>query len=228
MNRKWLPAVLAPVMALLLASPGANAQTQSEEDDVIAGAKLVVGTFSNPDDYVTDVRKLVHDAKAVVIFPNLVKAGFLIAGAGGTGVLIARQPDGSWGYPAFYNLGALSVGFQAGIQVSKLVLIINTDKALQALLANEFKFGAEAGLALAVIGGGVEGSVTTAVGADIVAMANSKGLFGGIALQGAILHPYDSWNQTYYGKPVAATDIVVNHGAMNPRADQLRDALKAQ
>lgn len=226
MIRKGLLAAISLTIAFLAAIPQGRAQ--SEQAQVIAESRLVVASFQNKGDYIADVRRLVHNARAIVIIPNLVKGGFIFGAQGGTGVLLVHEANGSWSEPAFYNMGAASFGFQAGIAVSRVVLIINTERALNAVLRNEFKIGAEAGLALATLGAGAEASTTAAAGADIVAMANSKGLFGGVAIQGGILRPYDSWNAAFYGRPVSAADIVLEHRVRSPIADRLRAALAAQ
>lgn len=226
MKRIWLPAFLALIVGFSAAVPPAQAQTSQEQ--VIAEARDVVGTFSNKGDYVADVRDLVHRSRAVLIVPELVKGGFIFGAQGGTGVLLVHEPGNKWSYPAFYNMGAASFGLQIGVEVSKIVLIIMTDRALNAVLQNEFKIGAEAGIAIATLGTGAEASTTTNAGADIYAMAVSKGLFGGVAVQGGILKPYDSWNAAFYGHPVSAGDIVLRNAVTNPAADRLRSALAHQ
>ena len=87
--------------------------------------------------------------------------------------MMARSAPGDWSPPAFYGMGSGSVGLQIGGKVSEIVFIIQTEKGLQAILDHKFKFGAEAGVALAVVGIGVEGASTAAGGADIIAFANS-------------------------------------------------------
>ena len=81
--------------------------------------------------------------------------------------------------------------------------MILTDKGLSAVLDSQFKFGANASVAVATIGAEIQGSTTTAVGADIVAFALSRGLFGGVALEGSVLSSRSEWNQGYYGQPFA-------------------------
>jgi SH3 domain-containing YSC84-like protein 1 len=226
MNRNRFVALFGLILACVTLATGARAQ--NEQAQIIAESRLVVASFQNEGNYVADVRRLVHNARAVVIIPNLVKGGFIFGAQGGTGILVAHLPDGSWSYPAFYNMGAASFGLQIGVSVSRIVLVINSERALKAVLQNEFKIGAEAGLAIATLGAGAEASTTAAAGADIVAMANSKGLFGGIAIQGGIMRPYDSWNALFYGEPVSAADIVLNGKAANPLANRLRAALAAE
>jgi len=106
-----------------------------------------------------------------------------------------------------------------------LLLLIMTDNGLSAVMDSQMKLGANASVAVATLGGSVQGSTTAAVGADIVAFAASRGLFGGIALEGSIMSTRTEWNQTYYGQPFAARQITMQMQAVNPGADPLRELL---
>jgi SH3 domain-containing YSC84-like protein 1 len=224
MTRRFLIALFALALTPLLAATGARAQ--SDQQQVVDEAVGVVHSFHNPGNYTDNVRALVRRARAILIVPNLVKAGFIFGAQGGQGVLLIHNRNGSWSYPAFYNLGAASFGLQAGIAVSKVVLIIMNDHALQLAITNaQLKLGAEAGLAIATIGAGAEGSVTSA-GADIYALSNSKGLFGGVAVQGGAIGPNQDWNNVYSGHPVSTEAIVYGRGRLRqPGANELRRAL---
>jgi lipid-binding SYLF domain-containing protein len=122
-------------------------------------------------------------------------------------------------------MGSGSIGFQAGIQDAELIMCVLTDKGLAALLDDQFKIGADASIALLTVGAGVEGAITANVGADIVAFSETRGLFGGISLGGSLMTSDTGWNQAYYGRPLAARQIVIDMQANNPGADPLRAAL---
>ncbi|HXE17672.1 MAG TPA: lipid-binding SYLF domain-containing protein [Stellaceae bacterium] len=224
MTRRILLALFALALTPLIAATGARAQ--SDQQQVVDEAVGVVASFHNPGNYTDNVRSLVHRSRAILIVPNLVKAGFIFGAQGGQGVLLIHNRNGSWSYPAFYNLGAASFGLQIGIAVSKVVLIIMNDHALNLAITNaQLKLGAEAGLAIATLGAGAEGSVTTA-GADIYALSNSKGLFGGVAIQGGAIGPNQDWNARYYGRPVTTEQIVYGRARLRqPGANALRRAL---
>ena len=119
-------------------------------------------------------------------------------------------------------MGSGSVGLQIGAKVSEVVFIIKTEKGLQAILDHKFKFGAEAGVALAVVGIGVEGASTTAGGADIIAFASSQGLFAGASLEGCYLDPDNDWNALYYGSGANTKAIVLDRRFTNPGAEPIR------
>jgi lipid-binding SYLF domain-containing protein len=216
--------MMVAVAALALAVP--QFAWASDEQEVVDDAATAVQRLSTSAGVAANARDLLHRARGVMIIPTLVKGGFILGGQGGTGVLLSRDPKtGSWSYPAFYAMGAGSFGLQIGLEVSKIMLIIMNDKALNAVMKSEFKIGAEAGIAVVTLGGGAEASTTAAGGADIYALAESAGLFGGIAIQGGIIKPRVSQDHAYYGPNVTAQDIVLRRSAKNPAAEHLRSVL---
>jgi lipid-binding SYLF domain-containing protein len=172
-----------------------------------------------------DALPLLRRARAVMILPRLFRAGFIIGGEGGGGVLVGRDGSGSWTSPAFFGTGSGSVGLQIGIQDAQVIMMIMNDRALTAILDSQFKFGADASVAVATIGGGIEGSTTAALSADIVAVSKTRGLFAGAALEGTIMSSRSEWNRAYYGRDASARQIVVGAEVHNPAADGLRGAL---
>jgi lipid-binding SYLF domain-containing protein len=165
-------------------------------------------------------------ARAVLIVPDLYKAGIIIGGQFGNGALLVRGQDGTFSYPGFYSLSGGSVGLQLGAEDVSIAFLIMSDNGLNAVLQNKFKIGGEMQVAVLVVGGGEEVNTTSNMNADIRAYAlGAVGLFGSLSLQGAVITPRDSWNEAYYGKPVAAREVVLNAAAKNPEADRLRDFL---
>jgi len=168
---------------------------------------------------------MMPNAKAVLIFPELVQGGFILGAAGGRGALLARNASKDWSPPAFYAMGSGSLGLQIGAKVSGIVFIIRTDNGLNAILDHKFKFGAEAGVTMVSVGIGLEGASTTAVGADIVAFANSNGLFAGASIEGSYLDPDSDWDALYYGPGANTRAIVLDRRFTNPGAEPLRQYL---
>ena len=167
----------------------------------------------------------VKNARGVLIIPELVKGSFFVGAEGGSGVLMVRGGDGTWSSPAFYTLAAGSFGLQIGGQVSEVVFTLMTEGAVQALLANEFKLGVDASVAVGPFGLGVEASTTTNLDADIYAFAKTVGLYGGGSLEGAKLFSRASWNETYYGASASPRAVVIDRAFFNPQAEQLRSAV---
>jgi lipid-binding SYLF domain-containing protein len=172
-----------------------------------------------------DPRRMLGRARAVLICPRVFKAGFFFGGEGGNCVLLARAGNGTWSYPAFYGMGSGSFGFQIGIQDAQFIMMIMTEHGLRAVLDNQFKIGADVSLAIATIGAGVQGSTTTALGADIIAFSQARGLYGGISLEGSLMGQKSGWNRAYYGREMGAQQIVIEMQGANPGADPLRDVL---
>jgi lipid-binding SYLF domain-containing protein len=172
-------------------------------------------------------RELLGKAKAVMVVPELLKAGFFFGGEGGTGLLLARRADGSWSDPAFYIVGAASFGLQIGVETAEVVFFVMSEKALRAWMEDEVKLGTKAGLTVLTIGSNAEAAATTNADIDVVAWSRTKGAFAGLTLEGSLIKPRHEWNETYYGRPVKPEAIVFSEGVGHARTIALRDALKA-
>ena len=220
------PAVRLLLMTLLLTGllrPGA-ARAQGDQQQLVDRATLAAQEMLNNRDG-TDAQGVLRRARAVMICPQIFRAGFLLGGQGGSCVLVARDGAGSWSSPAFYGLGGGSIGFQAGIQDAQVMLFIMNDKGLIAVMDSQFKLGADASATFVDMGGGVEGSTTAALRADIVGFTRARGLFAGISLGGSLMSSKSDWNQAYYGRAVGPQQIVISMEASNPAADPLREIL---
>ena len=209
------------LFSLFLAS-AANAQAEQQ--------KLVDSAQATLDDFLRDpqmswLQKNLGRAKALLIAPQVVKAGFIFGGSGGRAVLFARdQQSGAWRGPVFYTMATASVGFQAGIAASENITMVMTEKGLNTLLATSVKLGGDASVAAGPVGAGAAGDVTT----DFVAFARAKGVYGGLNLDGTVITANDDWNKAYYGKSVTAPDVVLRGTAQSPNADKIRaDITKA-
>jgi lipid-binding SYLF domain-containing protein len=173
----------------------------------------------------TQAETFLRKARAVVVCPDIFRAGFIIGGEGGGCLMLARNGTGGWSNPAFYTLGSGSFGFQAGVQSAEVMMLIMTQGGLNALLNSQFKFGADAGLTVATLGAGVNGSMSTALDADIITFSKTQGLYGGVSLSGSVLSNDAGTEQTYYGTTLDARQIVVDLQGSNPGARPLRSTL---
>lgn len=173
----------------------------------------------------TQAQQFLRKARAVVICPHVFRGAFFLGGEGGGCVMVARASAGSWSDPAFYTLGSASFGLQIGVQNAEVMMLIMTNDGLNALLNSQFKFGADAGLTVATIGAGVNGSMSTGLKADILTISKSQGLYGGISLAGSILGADTGTDQAYYGQALDARQIVVDMEGNNPGANPLRAML---
>lgn len=162
-------------------------------------------------------------AKGVLIYPKVLKAGFFLGGSGGTGVLLVRGANNDWSDPAFYTMGSVSFGVQFGDQESAMVVLINSQKAIDGLMANSLKLGGEVSAAVGPVGVGQAANVT----ADFVAYSKAKGAFIGMSIEGSVLDVRGQLNNAYYGKDVTPIDIVAKRSVNNKHADALRKAVAA-
>lgn len=208
---------------LLLLAPAAFAQ--QEQQTLVDRAALAVQEVMTGGERPQDAQDFLRRARAVMVCPRIFRAGFILGGEGGTCVLVGRDGGGSWSSPAFYQLASGSIGLQAGIQDMVVVMMVMTDRGLDALMNSQFTLGADASVALATLGAGIQGGTTAAIGADIVAVARARGLFAGLSLQGSLLTYLPDYARAYYGREASARQIVIAMEVHNPGADPLRAML---
>ena len=215
--RRLLVSALA--LSPLLAALPALAQTTPQK--VVTDAQTTLSNFMRDPDQ-TWIHDNIGRAKALLIVPQIVKAGFIFGGSGGQGVLVARNGK-SWVGPAFYDLATASVGFQAGVEVSEAIIVVMTDKGLNSLMATTFKVGGDASIAAGPVGAGAKSTVT----ADLVSFTRSKGVYGGLNLDGTVVHANADFNGQFYGAKgkVLPPDILVRHTYKSAKATPLLNAV---
>jgi len=223
---RTLFAAVAVFLAAALPTVSAYADDVSKQDaqDLVDRSRMAVDAVLSEKNF-ESARELMKNAKGVLIIPQLFKAGFFIGGAGGNGVLLARNPEGQWSQPAFYTMGAGSIGFQFGVQDAQVVLIIRTEKGLISVLADQVKLRADASIAVGTVGAGMGGATTTNVGADIVTYSLARGAFGGGAFEGAVIGKRSDYNKVYYGQEVEPRAILQPTMTPNPGSATLRETL---
>jgi lipid-binding SYLF domain-containing protein len=204
---------------LVLANTGAMASEQTELLD--RSARTI--EHMKVDPAFERARSMMKDAKAVLVVPSLVKGGFIFGAEGGSGVLMSKT-DANWSPPAFYTLGSASFGLQAGLEQAEIVMLIMSDKALQAVTSAEFKVGAGAGLTLVNLSAGAEAATPPNLSGDIIIWTSAKGLYGGFTLNGSVVKARDEWNTAFYGKPASVSDILANR-VQAPGANPIRQQL---
>ena len=219
--------LFAVLAFVILGVAGQPAQAQvSEQQQLVERSRLVLDAFLSDPSF-KDVRVYVQNAYAVLIMPQVLKAGFFVGVNYGTGVLLVRDPQtGEWGEPAFYGLGGGSLGLQAGVQSSDMIFTIMNEGAVNKLLKHGVKFGADAGVAAGPLGVSVGAATTTYFGEDVYAWGMSQGLFGGFWVDGTLVLPKNAWNQAYYGRPIQPEEIVRQRKVVaSAEVSALHDAL---
>jgi lipid-binding SYLF domain-containing protein len=209
-------AALALALAhLQLGVSPANAANEQAEHVIMAEA-----TLSNflRDPNMSWFQENLHRAHGLIIVPKVVKAGFIFGGSGGRAVYVARDAKtGRWVGPAFYNLSTASVGFQIGVEVAEVVVMVMSERGANSLLATSFKMGGDVSVAAGPVGAGTKSNVQE----DLISFSRSKGLYGGLNFEGSVVKTADDWNRAYYGKPVLPPDILLRQSVHSRQADDL-------
>jgi len=202
------------------ASPSAQA---SPQQGIIDRSAQAIETVRASD----EGRALDESLKAsfgVLVFPRLIKAGFVLGGEGGNGVLVTRGKDGSFSAPAFYSIGGGSVGLQIGYQETSVVLVLMSEKALLSAIERGITLGTDVTVAAGTIGGAGESHRTSAA-ADVYSFAVAKGVFAGLSLDGAVISARASHNQAYYGAAATTRGIVLERSFDQPGTAAIKAAL---
>jgi len=152
-------------------------------------------------------RDLLGKAECVLVFPKVVKAGFILAGQGGRGVASCRTATG-WSAPAYFEIKGGSVGLQIGGQATDFVLLIMNESGMRSLLSDKFELGGDASVAAGPVGRTTSASTDVKMDAQILSYSRSKGLFAGVSLKGSVISPEKSDMQGTYGKGVTAQTVL--------------------
>lgn len=223
-------AMVAVIFSFILVSgtfTSALAANKAEAQAIVDKAKGTLTDLMN-DNKFSWMHQFIDQAKGVVIFPQVIKGGFIVGGTGGTGVFLVKDPEtGKWSQPAFYTLGSVTLGLQIGGEAAEVVMLAMNQKAIDSLTSSSVKLGGDASVAVGPIGAGAKGSATIPdVKADFVSFTKAKGLYAGLNLEGSVLAVRDSLNDSYYGRTVGPREIIYGNKADNPGADALRSELE--
>lgn len=215
--------ITAALIALLLCAPALGlADDAGDAKNIINQAENTLKNFMNDPDMKWFGSHL-QGAKGVYIVPKLTKGAFIFGVEGGNGVVLARDDKGGWSEPVFYETSAASFGLQAGAQSSEAVVLIMTSKAVDSLMANKIKLGADGSVAIGPKGGGADTNLMT----DFVTFTRAKGLYAGVSFDGASIRSRDELNAAYYGQDVRPSDIIIARKAKpNPHSKELHAMLK--
>lgn len=150
---------------------------------------------------------LLRSAHAIAVIPDVIKAGFVIGGRRGEGVISVKTRDGTWSNPSFVNLTGGSVGFQAGVSSTDVILVFRTERGVESIVHGKFTLGADASAAAGPVGRTAQASTDAQLKAEIYSYSRSRGLFAGVALDGSVLSIANKSNQAIYGEGVTPRRI---------------------
>ena len=193
-------ATLGLTLVLAVSGTEALAQKKTRTQDAARHSSTAAKTFTE----IMNVRdkaipkELLNKAEAIAVFPDVIKAAFIVGGKGGQGV-ISKRVKGGWSAPAFFNLSGGSFGAQIGAQQTDYVLLIMNEDGVKGLLEDKFEIGGEVGVAAGPVGREAAASTNPTLDAGILSYSRSKGAFIGAALKGAVISPDNDLNESVYG-----------------------------
>ena len=211
------------VLALLFISffsVNTQANDYNEQKTLKDSLSVIDEIMNSPDQEIPS--ELISQAKAILIFPTLIKAGFLVGGRYGEGVASMRaKKNGKFGPPTFLTQAGLSFGFQIGAEAVDLVLLVMTKRGLESLLKDELTLGADAAVSAGPIGRHAEAAFDIGMQGEIYSYSRSKGAFAGVSLKGTVISTDKKANHAYYGQFLKAKDILIRNKVKNiPKSGQ--------
>lgn len=189
--------LLLPAIAVLLAAPVHAAR--DETTTVESAAQVLDEIMSAEGSGIPQA--LLSDAQAVAVFPGVVKAGFVVAGRRGYGVVLVRREDGGWSNPLFLTLTGGSIGYQVGAQSTDVILVFKDRGNVDRIVEGKFTLGADAAVAAGPAGRQASAATDAQLQAEIYSYSRSRGLFAGVSLEGSVLSVDARANETYYRQP---------------------------
>ena len=215
--------VLASLTSLSLAGTlaVASAAPRADTQEILDAARTAVADMSADRDF-AGLRADLANAKAVLVFPRIFAGGLVLGGSGGNGVLMVRDAgSGRWDGPVFYTLGGISAGLEAGTFNGSLVLVVQSEKALDSIYRTSTRLGGNATIAL----GSKAATAARAASSDFVAYSKVNGVFAGVAVDGVVLDVRKSLNDAFYGRSLTPSEMVLAPTSESRPADGLRQAL---
>lgn len=198
-------AALLACLALALACHAPAHAGEEENQRAENAVRVLKEIMMAPDKRIpTD---LVSSAYAIAVIPDVIKAGFVIGGRHGTGLISVKTADGTWSNPSFISMTGGSVGFQAGVSSTDVVLVFRTQRGVDSIVHGKFTLGADASVAAGPVGRTAQASTDAQLKAEIYSYSRSRGLFAGAALDGSVISIDNDANQAVYGEGVTPRRI---------------------
>jgi len=192
-KHRWILVILI----LMAAAPIHAKVVKHQYDRAQRAADVLQSLTGTPEKGIP--KGLLDDAKGIAVFPHVVKGAFVIGGSWGKGLLSVRERNGNWGAPIYVDLAGGSYGFQIGAEATDLVLVFRSEHGVKSMLSSKLKLGADASVAAGPVGRTAQAATDVKLNAEILAYSRSKGVFAGIALDGAVISLDNSANEKVYG-----------------------------
>ncbi len=208
---------LVALAAVSLLSLPAQAET-GEEATINKAMTVLRDLQAIPDTKIPDL--LMSKAEGLIILPANVKVGLIFGARFGNGVMLVRNEDRSWSNPVFVSTGGGSWGFQAGGQVSDIVLVFTTRDSVEGITDGKLTLGADASVAAGPVGRTAMAGTSVTFDAEVYAYAKSQGLFAGVSLEGNGIFIAKKANRRFHGSDSAA-EILASRTPAPPPAPEL-------
>ena len=200
-----LPICFIVGMAGQVAAQTAPKDIHDEIEQTTKAATVFREIMSAPDKAIP--RRILDNADCIAVFPQVIKAAFGVGGRGGRGVVVCRSGNG-WSAPAFLNIGGASFGLQIGANSTDYVMLFMTPESAKSLLESKVKLGGSLSVAAGPIGREAGADTDAKFNAQILSYSRSKGLFAGVALEGAVIETADSDMKDVYGPNTTAREVL--------------------
>lgn len=201
-------------LVLVLLTAGMAQADRADRLELLKNSVLVMDEIMDAPDGIP--ANLLSRAKAIIIFPTMLKGGFLIAARYGQGIATVRSTEtGTWSPPAFLTTVGGSVGFQIGAQAIDMILLVMTQRGIEGLLKNQFTLGADISVAAGPVGRYAEAGTDILLKGEIYSYSRSKGIFAGISLKGSVITANDDANLEYYRQAYTPEEILIAHKVKN-------------
>lgn len=193
-------------------------------DRLTDAADMITDIMSAPDKGIP--QDLLEKAQCLVVVPGVKGGAFIFGGKYGKGFMLCRKQSGvGWSAPASIRVEGGSFGFQIGVSETDVVMLVMNESGAKKLLASKFTVGADASVAAGPVGRTSSAETDAQMHAEILTWSRSRGVFAGVALQGATLRPDADWNKELYGKAMSNRDIVMGNTPPPPAAAKLMAVL---
>jgi lipid-binding SYLF domain-containing protein len=201
MRRTLLTFTLALFATIALTASAGERENKRAENAL----RVLSEVMQAPDKAIP--RDLLQNAQAIAVIPDVIKAGFVLGGRHGEGLIAVKTRDGTWSNPSFISLTGGSVGFQAGVSSTDVILVFRTQRGVESIVHGKFTLGADASAAAGPVGRSAQAATDAQLKAEIYSYSRARGLFAGAALDGSALTIDNGANQAVYGEGVTPRRI---------------------
>ena len=202
------------VLVLLMLAPVTLAAESRESIKLRDAAEVLERIMSIPEQQIPPA--LLSDARGIAVIPGVIKAGFFVGGSFGRGVMSVRTDGGTFSAPVFITLTTGSLGYQFGAQSTDVILVFKSPRSIDAIRRGKFTLGADAAVAAGPVGRSAEAATDIALTAEIYSYSRARGLFAGVALEGAAIQVDIEANNAFYGQDVNTDALFKGQAGVTP------------